>query len=79
MPSKSEMILVGNLASQDMKLCTTEFFMHNKKICGFNLERYLIEEINDDRRNEFKKLVQDDINAGGKLFGTTIAKEMSLD
>lgn len=87
MPSQSEMILVGNLSSQDMSLCTTEFFIHNKRIRGFNLEDYLRDEVSDDNRifnftynrKRFFQIIQDDINSGGKIFGATIAKEMNLD
>jgi hypothetical protein len=61
-----------------MKLNTTEFFVHNKKIWGFNLESYLREELSDDRRREFMKCIQDDINSGGKLFGAKVAREMEL-
>ena len=32
-----------------------------------------------DRRKQFFKIIQDDINAGGKLFGTKIAKEFRLE
>lgn len=50
MPPNSEMILLGSLANENLKICTTELFMHNKRIRGFNLERYIEDEVTDDRR-----------------------------
>ena len=79
MPECSEMILMGNLSNEDLKLSTTEFFLNNKRIIGFNILRYASEELSDDRRKEFFKWIQDDINSGGKIFGAKIAREMNLD
>lgn len=53
--------------------------MHGKKICGFALTRYIQEELPKEKFNEFKKWISEDINSGGKLFGTKIAKEMKLE
>ena len=70
---------MGNLAGADLKLCTTEFFMHNKRIRGFNLENYVAKELSDENRRHYFKIIQDDINSGGEIFGTTVAKEFRLD
>ena len=62
-----------------MVLNTSELFMSGKQIRGFNLHKFLRDDVNDQRRKEFFKEIQDDINLGGKTFGTTkIGKEMGL-
>jgi hypothetical protein len=50
MPSNSHMILIGNVEGEDMKLNSKEFYMHNKRIRGFNLHSYVQEELEEDRR-----------------------------
>jgi NADPH:quinone reductase-like Zn-dependent oxidoreductase len=79
MPAYSVMILLGDLANQKLRLNTTEFFMHNKLIRGFNLEHYVREELTEERRKFFFKIIQEDINSGGEFFGNkNIAKEFKL-
>ena len=69
MPAFSVMILLGDLANQKLRLNTTEFYMHNKLIRGFNLDHYFREELTEERRKFFFKIIQDDINSGGEFFG----------
>lgn len=73
MPERSEIILLGNLSNEDVKFNTTEFFMHEKKICGFNLDIYMREKLDENKRKDFMKFIQDDINSGGKYFNVNIA------
>lgn len=79
MPDKSEMLAVGNVSSSSINLSTTDFFMHSKKISGFNLIKYMREDLSTDKKKQFFKFIQDDINSGGKMFSTMIAKEMKLE
>ena len=44
------MILFGNVEGADLKISTKEFFMHNKRIRGFNLPDYVSEELDEERR-----------------------------
>jgi hypothetical protein len=44
------MILLGNFKGADLKISTKEFYMHNKRIRGFNLIDYFSEELDDERR-----------------------------
>lgn len=54
--------------------------MHNKLIRGFNLEHYVREELTEERRKFFYKIIQDDINSGGEFFGVKkIAREFRLE
>lgn len=54
--------------------------MHSKKVIGFNLIKFLRDEIKEENRREFFKIIQDDINSGGKMFiGSSISQEMSLE
>jgi len=73
------MILLGNLSNADLKICTSDFFMSNKRIRGFNLVYYLRDEVSEERRRQIYKIVEDDINAGGEYFGAKIAKEFKLE
>ena len=75
----SEMILLGNLSNACLKLSTTEFFMHNKRLRGFNLQSYFRDELSADRRKQLFQIIQDDINAGGEYFGAAIAREFKFD
>ena len=81
MPMCSEMILLGNLSNESLKLNATEFFMHSKRIRGFNLEDYFYRELPEDRRKHFVEIIQDDFNKNsGELFGkVSIAKELKFD
>ncbi len=79
MPPNSEMILMGNLSNASLTLSTTEFFMHNKRIRGFNLEDHLRDEISEERRHLFFKIVQDDFNHGGKIFNCDVAKQYRFE
>jgi NADPH:quinone reductase-like Zn-dependent oxidoreductase len=79
MPANSEMIVVGNLSNERLKLSTTEFFMHNKRLRGFNFERFLTEEVSEERRRELLKIIEDDINSGGEYFGLKEFKEFRLE
>ena len=69
------MILLGNLSNQCLKLNPTEFFMHNKRIRGFNLTDYVRRELSEERRKQLIGIIEEDINAGGEFFGAKIAKE----
>lgn len=73
------MILLGNISNASLKLSTTEFFMHNKRIRGFNMPSYFRHELSEERRKQLFGIIQDDINEGGKYFGATIAKEFKFD
>ena len=44
------MILLGNVEGADLKISTKEFYMHNKRIRGFNLPDYVSEELDEERR-----------------------------
>lgn len=57
MPEKSVLCLLGNLSNEDLKICTSEFFLHQKQIESFNLVRYVSESLSDDRRREFTKMI----------------------
>lgn len=75
MPASSEMILLGNLSNKNLNLNATEFFMHNKRIRGFNLTDYVRCELSEERRKQLIGIIQEDISAGGKFFGAKVAKE----
>lgn len=79
MPANSEMIVLGNISNASLKLSTTEFFMHNKRIRGFNVISYIRDEMKDERRRDLMKIIEDDINSGGEYFGASIAKEFRLE
>ena len=64
------MIVLGNYSNSSLfKLCTSELFMHGKKIRGFNLEYHLKMEVSKERRKQMMRIVEGDFNHGGKLFG----------
>jgi len=72
------MLLLGNLANEDFRLNSSEFYIHNKMIRSFRLENFWSTKLTEEKRKEFLKLVQDDFNSSGKMFRSTIAKEMPL-
>jgi hypothetical protein len=39
--------------------------MHNKKIRGFNLDRYIRDDLKEDRLKFFIDIIREDINSGG--------------
>lgn len=57
MPEKSVLCLLGNLSNEDLKICSSEFFLHQKSIESFNLVRYITESLSDDRRREFMRII----------------------
>jgi hypothetical protein len=79
LPIKSDMIIIGNLAEQDLKLSCSNFYFDSKRIRGFFLLRFLREELDDDTRHKFFHFIAEDLKNGGKIFGTKIAKEMRLE
>lgn len=79
MPANSEMILLANLSNQHLKINPTEFFMHNKRIRGFNLNDFIRYEMSEDRRKQLLGYILDDINSGGEYFGAKIAKEFKFE
>ena len=81
MPANSEMVFLGNLSKDEyLKFNATEFFLHNKKLRGFNLEEYMKEELSEMRRIEFFKILAEDFKSGGKYFGdNNIVKEFKLE
>jgi hypothetical protein len=40
-----------------LKINTTEFFLHGKKIMGFSEEKYIAEELPKEKLNEFKNFI----------------------
>ena len=52
MPKNSHMILLGNVEGADLKIPTKEFYLHNKRIRGFNLITYFAEELDEERRKQ---------------------------
>lgn len=79
MPPNSELVVLGNLSNAELRLPTSEFFMHNKLIRGFNLETYIRDEVSDDRRKEMFRIIQDDFNKNeGRIFAATIAQEFRM-
>jgi hypothetical protein len=50
MPDGSEMIALGNITCSNLNLETTEFYMHSKKVMGFNLIKYMREELSADKK-----------------------------
>ena len=79
MPRGSHMLLAGNVEGADLKISSTEFVMHNKKIRGFDLESYVRDELDEEGRKHLFKIIQDDINSGGEYFGSEIGQEFKLD
>ena len=79
MPRGSHMLLAGNVEGADLKILSKEFYMHNKKIRGFDFESYVMFEVDDERRKHLFEIIQDDINSGGEYFGSEIAQEFKLD
>ena len=79
LPVKSEMVILGNLSRKDLVLPASSFFFQSKKIRGFFLERFIEEELTEQEYKSFCTQIAQDINSGGKCFGTKIAKEMKLD
>lgn len=73
------MLLAGNVEGADLKISSKEFYMHNKKIRGFDFESYVMFEVDDERRKHLFEIIQDDINSGGEYFGSEIAQEFKLD
>ncbi len=50
MPPGSHLLLAGNVEGADLKISSKEFYMHNKKIRGFDLESYVRDELDEERR-----------------------------
>ena len=78
MPANSELIVVGNLSNASLKLSTTEFFMHNKRVRGFNFEQHM-GQLEAETRRELMRIVEEDINAGGEYFGIRDCKEYPVE
>ena len=68
------MILLGNVEGADLKIPSKEFYLHNKRIRGFNLLDYVTEELDDERRKQLFSIIEEDINSGGKYFGSDVGK-----
>ena len=49
MPRGSNMLLAGNVEGVDLKISSKEFYMHNKKIRGFDFESYVMYELDEER------------------------------
>jgi hypothetical protein len=79
LPANSNMVLIGNIEGDDMKINSKEFYLHNKRIRGFNLHQYLTEEMDKERWQHLLQIIRDDINSGGEYFGSEIGQEFKLD
>lgn len=78
MAANSELLVVGNLSNASLKLSTTEFFMHNKGVRGFNFEHHM-NQLEPQRRKELMRIVEEDINSGGEYFGIRNCKEYRVE
>lgn len=79
LPAKTEMILMGNLAEEDLKIPAQNFYFQSKRVRGFFLERFLREELDEETQHKFFHCIAEDLKSGGKIFGTNVAKEMKLE
>ena len=79
LPAKSEMIILGNLTEEELKIPAQNFFFESKRIRGFFLERYLREELDEETQHKFFHRIAEDMKSGGNVFGTNVAKEMKLE
>lgn len=68
-PAGSHIILLGNVSEKrNLTVRTTDISLNHKCIEGFNLIKYMCECLSKERREEFHKLIRDDITKGGSLF-----------
>jgi hypothetical protein len=73
-PSGSKIILLGNLSErgEGLTLNTSDLFLRYKTLEGFNLLRFLREDLSKERMKEFLLFIRDDFDknaeSGGKIF-----------
>lgn len=73
-PSGSRILLLGNLSekAEGLTLNTSDLFLRYKTLEGFNLLRFLREDLSKDRMREFLNFIRDDFDqnteSGGKIF-----------
>ena len=73
-PSGSKIILLGNLSERNegLTLNTSDLFLRYKTLEGFNLLRFLREDLSKERMKEFLLFIRDDFDknaeSGGKIF-----------
>ena len=73
-PSGSKIILLGNLSerAEGLTLNTSDLFLRYKTLEGFNLLRFLREDLSKERMREFLLFIRDDFDnnaaSNGKVF-----------
>ncbi|CDW85776.1 zinc-binding dehydrogenase family protein [Stylonychia lemnae] len=77
MPQKSHILVVGNQTGSTLNLNSGDILFNDKTISGFMLHRFLI-SIPAEERQKILQRVSDDLRDGGKIFGSTIVKEIPL-
>ena len=78
MPAKSIMVVYGNLTKQKTTFEPQEFHWADKQIVGLMMFRWVSSLPLEERRKWFD-YVADDLYNGGKIFGSNIAKEVTLE
>ena len=69
---------MGMITYQPLQINAGDLLFNQKVIRGINLGGFLM-EISDEEKNNAYKRVSDDLRDGGKIFGTDIVKEVTLD
>eukprot|EP00347_Sterkiella_histriomuscorum_P001967 403369978 len=78
MPLGSQCSIVGTLTEDPLIVNTGSILFQSKSIVAFSLFNYLQSLSNDERQAVFQR-VSNDLRDGGKIFGTNIVKEVSLE
>ncbi len=78
MPAKGRMYVYGSLASPDIiGIKGTDIRYKDKMLRGFNMVR-MFDSLSEGKRKEYMDAIFQDIEAGGKIFGTNVAARFEL-
>lgn len=72
------MVVLSNLSQENLSLDTNDIVFNDKTLRAFNLFQWLATSSPETIKNAHT-LIADDLAAGGKIFGTQIVKEVTLD
>ena len=80
MPAKSNMVVYGNFSKQKASYTQEDFHKKDKHIEAFLILFNWLTSLTQDERTKWFKLVADDLqNHAGKIFGSSIIKEVDLE
>lgn len=78
LPANSDLILIGNLTHSDLVVKTSNVLFSGKVIRPYLLLHELVKMTQEHKDRHFK-IVSDDLRDGGKIFGSKIVQEITLD